>query len=75
MLWGWGTKHKSWDLGNGYTLICAYKYFHIWFILRFITSKRWFLQGENRFEDKELTFEQVKKLVPQGMPKISAYSR
>jgi len=74
MFWGWGTKSKRWDMDNGYMLICQYRYFHIWFILRFITKKRWFIQGDKRSEDREITFEQVKQLMPNGVPRINAYS-
>lgn len=74
MFFGWGTKSKRWDLGNGNTLLCIYKYFHLYFVLRFVTSKRWFIQGEMRSNDRELTYEQVKQLLPGGAPKVSAYS-
>jgi hypothetical protein len=71
---GWGTKQKSWDLGNGYTLLCVYRYFHIWIVIRFITRKNWYIQGDRRSEDRELTYEQVKQLIPSGAPRISAYN-
>lgn len=74
MFWGWGTKSKSWNMGNGYTLTCQYKYFHIWFVLRFITKKRWFIQGDKRSEDREVTYQQLKKLMPDGVPRINAYN-
>lgn len=74
MFWGWGTKTKSWDLGNGYKLVCVYKYFHLYFIIRFVTSKKWYLQGENRSEDRQLTHEQVQELLPAGAPRINAYN-
>ena len=74
MLWGSGTKTRSWDMQNGYTLICVYRYFHIWFVIRFITGKRWFIQGDKRSEDKELTEQEVKDLLVGGAPRISAYN-
>jgi len=74
MFFGWGTMHKSWHLGNGYTITCVYKYFHLWFVLRFVTEKKWYLQGDSRSEDRELTKEQVQKLIPTGLPKINAYN-
>lgn len=73
LFWGWRRKTKRWDLGNGYQLVCAYKYFHLYFILRFITQKKWYLIGDSRSEDRELTKEEVGQLLPDGVPHISAY--
>jgi hypothetical protein len=75
LFWGWRRKTRKWDLGNGYQLVCAYKYLHIYFILRFITQKKWYLIGDSRAEDRELTKEEVGQLLPDGMPHISAYGK
>jgi hypothetical protein len=74
LIWGWMTKRKAWSLADGNSLICVYKYFHLWFILRFITSRRWFVQGQDRANDRELTIEEVSALLNNEMPKISAYN-
>jgi hypothetical protein len=72
MWFGWGTKHKYWDLEDGRSLLCVYKYTHLMFVIRFITSKRWFLQGERRSEDRELSADEVYKMLGE-LPKVSAY--
>lgn len=74
LFFGWGTKSKTWNLGNGYILLCVYNYFHIWYILRLVTSKRWFIQGANRLEDREISYEQVREILPYDTPKINAYN-
>jgi hypothetical protein len=63
LLWGWATKNKTWDLGNGYSLLCATRYFHLYYILRFTTSKRYFLMGDRRSEDRELSREDAANLL------------
>lgn len=73
LFFGWGTKTKKWNLGNGYQLLCVYKYFHIWFVIRFITEKRWYLLSNSRSEDREISAAQVAQLLPSGIPQVSAY--
>jgi hypothetical protein len=74
LFWGSGSKSKSWELEDGNTLICVYRYFHIWFVIRFVTSKRWFIQADKRSEDSEATQEEVVKMFKGNVPKINAYS-
>jgi hypothetical protein len=73
MFWGWRTQTKTWDLGDGKHIVCVYRYFHIWFILRFITTKKWYLQGNIRSEDRRLTVDQVHDLAPNLNIRVSAY--
>lgn len=71
MLWGWGTKHKTWYLGNGYTLLCVYKYFHLYFLLRFVTSKKWYIQGHNTY--KQVSKQELEELFGGKLPIVNAY--
>jgi len=74
MLFGWGRRSKSWDLGNGYSLLCVYKYFHFYYIIRFITEKKWYLQGDRRSDDRYVTADQVRELLGGQLPQVSPYS-
>ena len=67
-----GTKTKVWQLGNGYSLLCVYKYFHIWFLFRFTTSRRWYLYG-GAFNGRELSSDEVKNLIPEWTPWVNAF--
>jgi len=73
MFYGWGRNKKIYDLGNGYALICVYKYFHIWFILRFVTSKEWFLQEISSQHTKAIKKRQVEQLLGRRVPFIHDY--
>jgi len=73
LFWGWGKRRKVFDLGNGYVLICVYSYFHISFILRFVTSKKWFIQEVSTQHAKELTAIQVRQLLGRKTPFIHDY--
>ena len=72
LAFGSGTKHKAWDLSSGYTLLCVYDYFHLFYLLRFVTEKEWYLQGDSRSEDRELSLEQLLEILPTE-PVVSAY--
>lgn len=72
--WGSGTKRKYWDVGNGLYVVCVYRYAHFWFVLRWITSKKWYLQGDKRSEDRMLTAEEIEQFNYEYQPKVGAYS-
>ena len=74
LFWGSGTRSKYWDVGNGLFVVCVYRYAHILFVIRWITSKKWYLQGDRRSEDRELTADEVEQFINEYQPKISAYS-
>lgn len=72
LFFGWG-RRKVFDLGNGYVLICMYEYFHISFILRIVTSKKWFIQEVSTQHAKALTATQVRQLLGRRTPFIHDY--
>ena len=43
------------------------------FVIRSITSKKWYVQGERRSEDRELTDAEIDQFYEEYDPKISAY--
>jgi len=73
LFWGYGTKTKYWDVGNGYFVVCVFRYAHFMFVIRSITSKKWYVQGERRSEDRELTDAEIDQFYEEYDPKISAY--
>lgn len=64
LIFGWGKKFKSWEIkiaGQNKKLTCVYSYLSVFVFFRLITNKRWFVLGEKRSEDQELTSDQAKK--------------
>ena len=74
MIFGWRTRRKHWDIGNGYTLRCSFKYFHIWYIIRLITDVNWWIIGPDG-KIRMVSKSQLDELLPSGAPNISAYNR
>jgi len=73
MLFGWGRRTRIFNLGNGFQLVCVYRYFHLWYVIRFITSKEWYLQGESHYGTRQLTNSQLNELLHGQIPVVSAY--
>lgn len=73
LFFGWGSSRKQWHLGNGYYLLCTYDYAHFMFILRLTTNKKWFIIGNNRADDRQLTSDDLNALFPNGVPIVNAY--
>lgn len=75
MFWyGWKTKTLAWDIGNGKHVVCVYRYEHLMFIIRWVSKKEWYLQGDKRSDDQVLTKEQVNEIFGGEIPKVSAWS-
>ena len=74
MFFGWGNKNKSWAVDDTHHLIARWGYFHILFFP--IASKvTWHLVGDSRSEDKVISYEEVKRLVPINTPNINIWHR
>src|ERR1700686_2455834 len=72
--WGWGTRVQKWILNEHQTLVASWKYFHIfWFPAA--GTIHWTIIGDVRSEDREITYEEVKRLVPLNPPRISIWKR
>jgi len=73
-MFGYERKEKTWDLGDGRVLVCTYGVSHFYFLLRWIENKQWFVIGDRRSEDQQLSKEQVAEIFhPGAVPRISAY--
>ncbi|MDB4984730.1 MAG: hypothetical protein JWM20_909 [Patescibacteria group bacterium] len=73
-IFGWGRKSKSWLLPDGSHVLAYWRYFHIfWCPLAF--NIKWHLVGDNRSEDKVITHEKVKELMPHNTPDLNAWQR
>jgi hypothetical protein len=75
---GYTTKENSWHIeqnGEKKNLIRRYQYNHIYFIFRWVKKVQWFLVGDNRNEDREITKEEAKKLLPNENLSINLYDR
>ncbi len=55
MFYGWGNNSEQWPLTDGNTLVFAYKYVSLMFIFKLAYKKKWFVVGDNRSEDTEVT--------------------
>jgi hypothetical protein len=68
---GWGRRIKSWvvkDKGVTKKLTCRYNYFSILVFFKLILSKQWFIVGEKRSEDREITSQQAQKFLAGKSP-------
>lgn len=75
LFFGWGTKSKTWDIGNGQSVIVAWNYFHF-FACPIITSRvTWHLVGDVRSEDRQITKEEAMRLAGGKELDIGAWSR
>lgn len=72
IFWGWGSKSKSWSLGEGLFIVVTWSYFDIFF-MPIAFNKKWHLLTNNRSEDKVISYEEVKKLIPENTPKIGIF--
>lgn len=55
-------------------LVATWKYFHIfWFPAA--GAIHWHVMNDKRSEDKEISYDEVKKLVPVNPPEISIWQR
>jgi hypothetical protein len=78
IIYGWGKSSKQWQKmvnGEAKILICSYNYFSLFFFLTIAFNAKWFLAGENRSEDKQLTYTEVKKLFPEKTPRLGIWKR
>lgn len=73
LFFGWGSKHKSWSLEDGNHLMVTWSYFHLFFI-PVAFNKEWHLLGNNRDEDKIISYHQVKEMFPEETPKLNKFN-
>ncbi|MDB5195102.1 MAG: hypothetical protein JWO84_286 [Parcubacteria group bacterium] len=65
MYYGSGTKSREWPLSDGKTLVLKYKYVELFFCP--ISMKRkWYVIGDKRSEDVEISKEAAYRLLPTG---------
>jgi hypothetical protein len=74
MVFGWGQKSKEWPLDNGRFLVASWSY--VSFLLCPVSrSTRWFIVGDKRSEDHELSKQQLEQMFPEGRPQVPLWSR
>jgi hypothetical protein len=74
--YGWGRNSKTWELVNKlpYTwVVCQYTYFNIFFIFQIALSRKWIIGGENRSDDKVITYYELKNILPENTPKLNPW--
>lgn len=71
---GWGTKSLTWSLPDEKQLFCRFRYFHIFFCPA-VTQANWYILGDSRAQDREITYDEVKRLFPQNPPHIGHWQR
>ena len=74
-MFGWGTSSKTWNLADGRQIVYRYSYFHIVYLFRISHSERWFLVGDNRSNDREISFEEASRLIPHTRPRLNLWLR
>ena len=74
IFFGWGKKSKEWELSDGTSLLCAWSYFHI-FWLPVALRRKWYKVGKLRGDEERLTIEQVKALFGGKLPSIGIWNR
>lgn len=73
-LFGWGKKTKNFPIAEAQHIIAVWNYFHIfWCPVSF--NLKWHLISDKRSEDREVTEEEVKKLLNQETVSIGVWNR
>lgn len=74
MLIGWGKKSKEWSFESGLTLVASWSYFSLVFC-PVSRSTRWYIIGDKRSEDLEITKQQFDEMFPDDPPKVPLWDR
>jgi len=74
MFWGWGTKSKQWDLGDGRILMLSWSYFSLLFC-PVSSNTQWFILSDSRSQDRRIGYGEVQALIPENTPTMSLWSR
>jgi hypothetical protein len=74
-IFGWGKKTRKWPMGDGKELVATWSYFSFNFLPGLAWSVRWYIVGDSRSEDREVTYDEVKSLFPQNTPSLSYLER
>lgn len=74
MFLGWGKKSKEWQLDSGEALVASWSYFSLFFC-PVSRSTRWFIVGDRRSQDQEITLQQLEQMFPEDPPKVPLWDR
>ena len=74
MIFGWGKKSKSWVIDSTHNLVVQWRYFSLFFC-PIASSIVWHVIGENRSDDKIISYEEVQKMFPINTPEVSVWNR
>lgn len=55
MVYGWGSDSERWGMGDGNTVVFAYRYVSLMWIFRLAYKKRWMVLADNRSQDVVVT--------------------
>ncbi len=75
MFYGWGSSSERWGLGDGNTLVFAYRYVSLMFIFRLAYKKQWFVVGDQRSADLELSRSELEQRYGQDLPGPGIWSQ
>lgn len=74
-IFGWGSKRRAWALPEGKQLIANWDYFHFLFFPVKRGKIIWHLVGDVRSEDRIITYEEAKALLPNEKLDISVWEK
>lgn len=74
IFYGWGKKSKEWDIGNGQHAVLVWNYFHI-FWCPVAWGGKWYIVGDKRSEDREISQDEIRQYFPHGAPKPNVWQR
>lgn len=72
ILFGWGKRDKEWDLSDGRKVSAVWRYFDLFFMPLSLGTK-WFVSDSSG--QREVSYDEVKRLFPYDPPKISLFHR
>ncbi len=69
MFYGWGKSTDNWPLADGNTVVCSYSYFSLMFIFQVMFNKKWYVMGDQRSLDREMTRAELEAAYGEDVPK------
>lgn len=74
MFFGYGTRSQKFPLDDQKIIVATWNYFHIC-LCPAAGKIRWYIIGNNRSEDKEISYDEVKQLIPINSPSINIWNK
>ncbi len=75
MFYGWGKSSQQWQLADGNTMVMAYSYVSLMFIFKLAYGKKWYLTGDQRSMDREMSRAELESAYGEDLPKPGLWSQ